>query len=82
MEPHNKSGRNIQQTVDSETLNSQLAASMKNRLLLSNYKDVVQARDVLIPKIGRKKLKKNNKFREKEIRTLTNKFHLNERNKI
>lgn len=82
VELDNKSGRNIQQPIDPKTFYSQLAASMKAFLLESSDKNIVQPCDVVIPEKWTKEFEKNIMFGGKEIRTLTNKFHLNERHII
>lgn len=55
---------------------------MKDRLLKLNDKDIVQASDVLLPEKWPNEVEKTITFEETKIRTLTNKFHLNERNII
>ena len=82
VELHNVSGRILQKPIDPVTFYSKLAASMKNRLLESSDKDIVKACDVLVPEKWPNQVEKNVTFGEKEIRMLTNKFHLNERNII
>ncbi len=79
---HNESGRNKQKPIDPTTFYSHLAASMKDRLLESDDKEIAQACSVLIPEKWPNEVEKNITFGEKDIRTLTNKFHLNERSII
>lgn len=68
MELHNESGKNILHPPDPETFYSQLAASMKYRLLESSDRAIVQACNVLIPEKWPNEVESNITFEEKKIR--------------